>query len=250
MLKWLFLLFLVACVTKEIETQQPHEYAEAPDPEIFQNGEAIGLRWKKPKGTDIAGYYIYAWKYLKQEKGYYFKKEKIYDVGHRLQYYIYYESPYIYKIFLRSYDTRGNKSFASKVKFYPRKPDDWDGGIIMMNLDLMDPWTGSLYKTGEDITIAWDGSAESTKYEVKMHFINDDAHISTTNYGETAECTMTMERPHGIVGLCEFFVRAYANGEWSEWVSSDSEMGQVTIDGEQQSGNWIVYWMLPAPVWE
>ena len=105
-------------------------------------------------------------------------------------------------------------------------------------------------KIGNDVTIEWDPFEGETKWEVKMHFINDDNNPGIFNYGETTQTTMTMPRPHGVVGLCEFFVRSYKDGAWQEWHSSDSEAGEVTINGEQIDGNWIVYWMLAAPVWE
>ena len=251
-MKWIFLITLIifGCITKEIEKESDYQFVQPPEFDVVPDGNNITVKWKPAKGTDIAGYYLYSWKYLKKNGGYYYSDEDRYDVGQRLQYSIFYQTKYLYRLFLKSYDRRNNKSLASDVKFFPNKPTDWDGGIGGLSFDLMDPWQGNLYKTGNDVTIEWDPFEGETKWEVKMHFINDDNNPGIFNYGETTQTTMTMPRPHGVVGLCEFFVRSYKDGAWQEWHSSDSEAGEVTINGEQIDGNWIVYWMLAAPVWE
>lgn len=238
---------LVSCITKEIEKEQ-YDFVEPPEVDVVPDGRAFTVRWKPAKGTDIAGYYVYWDKYKNKTGEYYYQGSKEADAGKRLQYSIFYDAKILYRIYLKSYDFRGNKSLASKLKFYPQKPDDWDGGVGKFS--VMDPWTGNLYKTHDDITIAWDPFDGETKWEVKMHFINDPDHIGIHNYGETTLTTFTMSRPGGVVGLCEFFIRAYKDGAWQEWHSSDSEAGDVTINGQQIDGNWIAYWMLAPPVWE
>ncbi len=243
MIKFIFLLLVVlsSCYPN-------YEFVEPPEFEVIENGNAIILNWKHAKGTDIAGYMIY-WgeitDYRNIDVGIVNGYTHQINVGYQTQYKFTIKKGKFYQFYLKSYDIRGNFSFASEERFYPYNPIEHK---ISSRID--DPWHGYLYKTGNEVKLAWSESQNSDYYELKMEFINDPNMITTYDFSTTTDLFKTIQRPSGVVGICKFFVRACNQEGCSEWTDSDGTNALVTIDGQQQAGNWLLYWMLQAPTWE
>ena len=238
-------LFMVSC-------GKGYEFVKPPIFEISPNGTEILINWKHAKGTDIAGYYIY-WGMIGATKNMIAPPanfdingfDHMIDAGYRTSYRFRVNKDITYQFYMKSYDSRGNVSFASDVVYWPRKP----AKISLMSFGD-DPWHGYLYKTGKDIKLSWNENTEEdlSYYELKAEYINDEEHVTTYNMGITHVANKEVSRP-SVVGLFKFYVRACDTSiNCSEWASSDDAINaRVHIGGSTVPGNWIVYWMLPAP---
>jgi len=215
-----------------------YEFVSPPEFVVDENGEGIFLSWKHAQGTDIAGYFIY-WGEITHYRttppgnlGTVNGFDHMADAGYRTSYLFRLDPKKFYQFYMKSYDNRGNQSFASKVKYWPSDPNPKFVGPELMS----DPWHGYLYKTGDAINLAWDmpDSSENVSYwETKAEYINDENMITTFQFGQTGVNAMTVYRPANFVGLFRFYVRACgALNNCSSWTSSDDAGGSiVSIDG-------------------
>lgn len=224
---------------------------------IDADGERVTLRWEKPRDKDVAGYIVYYGEITSYRAlvppphvGIVNGFDNQIDVGYVTSVTFIMDVTKFYQFFLRAYDKNRELGETSKCKYHPYNP--------MTNLNSIelfaDPWHGYLHKIGGPFSVAWDANdpaEEVVKYDVKAIFINDPTHITTYQHGETGGLSLEVTR-QGPVGLYEFYVRACdASENCSEWNSSDEiEGSSVSVAGELVPGNWIVYWMLAAPVWE
>ena len=264
-MKWIFLLLLlIACGKKTEVIKEDYQFVEPPSNwTVVESGDHVVVQWNASKGSDVTGYKIF-WDILRPHTptatdGRHWVGEgftKAADCGLKRTHAFNYRIGTVIEMWLKAYDSRGNYSLASEIKYYPKKPPGYKELSDPINprpfdFRIDDPWNGHLYKTGEDIELSWDdpvsGSADS--YEVKVELINDEAHVATHIYPETSALSMFVERPHGFVGLCKFYIRAKHGDTWSEWITGDSIDGQVEIDGQWTNTNWLLYWMIQAPTW-
>lgn len=253
MLKNLVITFLIIL---SFSCRLDYDFVEPPEFVIDQQGKYITLRWQHAKGTDIAGYIIY-WGEITH-----FRATPPSDIGlnNTFDDYIYVDfiDSYRFKInpnkfyqfFMKSYDKFGNKSKASNVKYFPNKPGE-ENTLLAFRADPIGPIY--LHRTGGDIPLNWDDNTEPdmSHYEVQAEYINDEAMITTFDFGSTVVSEKTLSRPSGFVGLFRFKVRACDTSDnCSTWTCSDGPGSTVTIDGVPINAHWLSYWMLDAPIIE
>ena len=131
----------------------------------------------------------------------------------------------------------------SQPKFYPYNP------FIQEFFDIPDllvgPWHGYLYKISTKLTLGWDATDNATYYNVQV--VLDETTPTTFSYSTNTN-SIELDRPSNV-GIYYAMIQACNDYGCSEWTSSDSEEGLVTVNGEQTNGNFEWLWDLYSISW-